>query len=125
MDINPADADIFDAPLVSFSVPEENIHFNGLVAKPVMDSHQLIDAGKEMMNALHIWVERCESGKSVIYLIYKIGEPNIEAAMEAVKKTGQAGKWDLKQVLGVRNIKATLDQRLIADHVIKLMNGGM
>ena len=119
MDINSADATILDTPVVLFPVPEEDVHFNDLVAKPVVDSHQLAKAGIEMGNALGIWVERCRIGKSVIYTIHSIGESKIEAAMEAVKVKDE---WVLSQVEGIRFRMATREQGDIARHVVQIMN---
>ena len=113
------DLKVSDDAIASFPVFSDDVHLNGMTAKPVTNSQQLIDAGKEMINALGWWVDRCIAGYSLIYLIYLDGWPEIEAAMEAVKKEGQ---WTLQQVKGVRNTKALPPQVAIAEHVIQVLN---
>ena len=116
------DGIVRNRPMMTFPHPGEEIKLGNLTAKPITDSHRLTDAGREMINALAWYAERCATGKSLIYTIHQDGQETIAAAMELAKDTRNRDQWKVQQVKGPRNIRGTPEQVGIADHVANVVN---
>lgn len=95
-----------------------DINLDGLVARPIISTHQLAIAAQEMQNSLAHYAEFCEAGHTFLYTVHREGEQSIEAAVEII---GVQGTWRLGQVAGPRNIRPTRDQLAIARLVAETM----